>query len=216
DSLEFTFFLSYPKTEAIEVMIENRGSYQFFLINSGRTPGVNSSFRMEGLTDCIAPVTSIPQSEWRAGLPEPSYSRIETEVEHVVVHHSAGSNTNQDFTQVVRDIYIYHTEVNGWSDIGYNYLIAQDGSIYNGRDPGNLAQDNVLGAHFCGSNSTTMGVCLLGNFQTASITTSTRLSLQNLVAWKLEKENLTPYVTHQHDLCLYEALIGHRDGCSTL
>ena len=66
-----------------------------------------------------------------------------------MVHHSAGSNTNSNYTQVVRDIYLYHTQVNGcWSDIGYNYLVAQDGSIYNGRDPGALEQDDVLGRSF--------------------------------------------------------------------
>jgi len=111
---------------------------------------------MESLTDCRAPVTSIPQSEWRAGLTEPSYSRIETEVEHVVVHHSAGSNTNRNYTQVVRDIYIYHTEVNGWSDIGYHYVIKKDGTIEEGRPL------KKTGAHVRGANRGTVGVCFVG------------------------------------------------------
>lgn len=216
DSPSFTYFLSLPKSGSIEILIEDQDTFQLFLINSGTAPEVESSFRIDAQNECISPINAIPQSEWRAGLPDPDYSRINTEVEHLVVHHSAGSNSNPNYTQVVRDIYLYHTEVNGWSDIGYNYLIAQDGSVYNGRDPGSLEQDNVLGAHFCGANSMTMGVCLLGNYETANITPSARLNLQNLLAWKLEKEDLSPYATNQHSLGLLEAIIGHRDGCATL
>jgi hypothetical protein len=63
----------------------------------------------------------IQQSEWRDGLPEPNYNRSFTTTKNMIVHHSAGSNNISDFTQAVRDIYIFHTQENGWSDIGYNY-----------------------------------------------------------------------------------------------
>ncbi len=216
DAPEYTYFISLSKKDNIEVLIEDTDTYQLILINSGSSPAVRSNFRMSAQNICIDPINAIPQSEWRAGLPNPTYSRIATNVEHVVVHHSAGANTNTNYTQVVRDIYLYHTQVNGWSDIGYNYLIAQDGSVYKGRDPASLDQDNVLGAHFCGANSNTMGVCLLGNYETADISSAASSSLQNLLAWKMEKEGLTPYTTHQHAIGLFEAIIGHRDGCSTL
>ena len=83
------------------------------------------------------------------------------------MHHSAGSTFDTNYTAVVRSYYLLHTEVNGWDDIGYNYLIARDGSIFAGRDPQNrtgVAQDNVHGAHFCGKNDYTMGICVIGDF----------------------------------------------------
>ena len=165
--------------------------------------------------ECNEPAL-IHQAEWRAGLPPPSYTRSFSDVEHVIVHHSAGSNSNTNFEQVVRDIYLYHTQVNGWSDIGYNYLIDQEGTIYAGRDPGDGEQDNVVGAHFCGKNTSTMGICLLGNYETAQPTTASLQSLSNLTAWKMKHEQLDPFGNAIHRGEDLDRLAGHRDGCATL
>lgn len=216
DAPEFTYFLSHGKREINDIRIEIDGDADIFLINSGETPSANASARVESPGECTFSFNAIPQSEWRAGLPDPNYTRTATNVKHVVVHHSAGSNTNTNYTQVVRDIYLYHTQINGWSDIGYNYLVAQDGSIYNGRDPGSLEQDDVLGAHFCGSNSTTMGICMLGNYESVQLSSSNYSSLIDIIIWKLDHEELTPYVKNQHALGNFDAIVGHRDGCSTL
>ena len=217
DVPEFTYFLSYSGRASEEIVLEEaEENVEVYLINSGETPQAAATFRMESPNECTFSFSAIPQSEWRAGLPEPNYTRSSTNVRHVVVHHSAGSNTNSNYTQVVRDIYLYHTQVNGWSDIGYNYLVAQDGSIYNGRDPGALEQDDVLGAHFCGSNSTTMGICMLGNYETAQMNFANYMSLLDIITWKLDHEGLTPYSSNQHALGTFDSVIGHRDGCSTL
>ena len=136
---------------------------------------------------------------------------------HVIIHHSAGSNTNTNYTQVVRDIYLYHTEVNGWSDIGYNYVIAQDGTIFKGRDPDTGAQDDVRGAHFCGKNSNTMGICLLGTYTTISPTEDAVNALHSLITWKLDKEGLNPQgFSPLADIAELGVVAGHRDGCATL
>ncbi len=216
DAPEYTYFLSYDRQFTSEIKLEGIEEVEMYMINSGVSPNANASSRIESSHECSHSFNAIPQSEWRAGLPEPSYTRSATNVKHVVVHHSAGSNTNSNYTQVVRDIYLYHTQVNGWSDIGYNYLIAQDGSIYNGRDPGSLEQDDVLGAHFCGSNSTTMGICMLGNYESAQLNSANYYSLLDVITWKLDHEGLTPFTNNQHALGNFEAIIGHRDGCSTL
>ena len=217
DAPEFTYFLSYSGRASEEIVLEEvEENVEVYLINSGETPQAAATFRMESPNECTFSFSAIPQSEWRAGLPEPNYTRSSTNVRHLVVHHSAGSNTNSNYTQVVRDIYLYHTQVNGWSDIGYNYLVAQDGSIYNGRDPGALEQDDVLGAHFCGSNSTTMGICMLGNYETTQTNSANYMSLLDIITWKLDHEGLSPYTKNQHALGNFDAIIGHRDGCSTL
>ncbi len=167
-------------------------------------------------SDCLQEPTSIAQQVWRSGLQAPQYNRAFSTVKHLIIHHSAGSNNNTNYTQVVRDIYIYHTEVNGWSDIGYNYLIAQDGTIFKGRDPENGDQDNVRGAHFCGMNTGTMGVCLLGDYTSIAPTDETIQSLLNLVSWKLDKESLNAFEAFAfNDISNLGAISGHRDGCAT-
>ncbi|MCK9451484.1 MAG: N-acetylmuramoyl-L-alanine amidase [Bacteroidales bacterium] len=167
--------------------------------------------------DCDSPPI-IPQEVWRKGLPDPDYTRIPNEVNHQIIHHSASQNDLTDYTNLVRSIYLYHTEVNGWSDIGYNYLIAPDGSVYAGRDAGeNLSQDDVLGAHFCGSNNSTMGICMLGTFSDFTPTTQALQALEQLLVWKSAKEILDPLAHLAHPLNQNLGTIaGHRDGCATL
>ncbi len=169
----------------------------------------------EALNNCELP-TIVQQSEWRSGLSEPNYKRSFTTTRNMIVHHSAYPNSITNYRQAVRDIYILHTQENGWSDIGYNYLIAPDGMLYAGRDPADGEQDKVIGAHFCGSNSNTMGVCLLGNFQEQDATGSAYSTIEQLFAWKAFKDNLDPLTQNPHPLNSNLGVIaGHRDGCNT-
>ncbi len=159
---------------------------------------------------------SIDQEDWRAGLPAPSYSRVFTATKHIIIHHAASSNSLTDYENVVRNIYLFHTQDRGWSDIGYNYVIAQDGTIFKGRDPGSGTQDLVRGAHFCGANSNTTGICILGNLSEVPVTEEARSSLIDLLNWKTLKDELDPLGTGSHSLNANLKIIsGHRDGCST-
>jgi hypothetical protein len=160
----------------------------------------------------------VPQAVWRSGLPGPSYNRVETQVRHVIVHHSAGSNSNTDHLATVRNIYIFHTRDRGWSDIGYNFLVARDGTIFQGRSFGDQNTDSgsIRGAHFCGNNSGTMGICMLGNFNTAQPSDTAMSSLRQLTAWKLHKESLDPLETYAHPANSSLGVIAaHRNGCAT-
>src|SRR5882757_8692697 len=46
-------------------------------------------------------------------------------VQMVFVHHTATSNdyTESQVPSILRSIYAYHVQANGWNDIGYNYLV---------------------------------------------------------------------------------------------
>lgn len=182
------------------------------------TPELNKNLKRENYTSdsCTHP-DMIMQEEWRQGLPDPDYDRIPNAVSHQIIHHSATDNELTDYVNLVRSIYLYHTEVNGWSDMGYNYLISPDGVLFAGRDPGeNLMQDNVLGAHFCASNSGTMGICLLGTFMTQVPNEAAINTLNKLISWKAIQSNLDPEGSSAHPLNQELGTIaGHRDGCST-
>lgn len=148
---------------------------------------------------------------------EPSGSVVATDVTHQIVHHSAGANSSDDWPAVVRAIWDYHVNTNNWSDIGYNWLVDPDGNIYQGRGWLN-GNDEVQGAHFCGTNSNTMGACLLGNFEEAEPAPKALASLEELLAWKSDQKGIDPLGQEFHassGLNLYN-ISGHRDGCSTL
>lgn len=70
------------------------------------------------------------------------------------VHHTAGPAT-----QTPREIQAFHMNVNGWQDIGYGYLIAANGTIYEGRGY------EVHAAHSPGKNHQP-SVALIGTYST--------------------------------------------------
>lgn len=193
------------------------GDVLFHFINSGATPDTDrKNHKLK--QGCGKPKT-INQPEWRAGLPEPNYQPVYSKVNHVIIHHSAGSNDDINYTYVVRQIYLYHTEVRKYSDIAYNFLIAPNGAIYEGREGEEEREEDIVGAHFCGKNTNTMGVCLLGNYETVVPAMPMLESLEQLMAWKLSKENLDPFDANIHPAGTASTLgniAGHRDGCPTL
>lgn len=131
-------------------------------------------------------------------------------ISHLVVHHSAGSNTSPNWAATVRAIWDFHVNTRGWDDIGYNYLIDPDGVIYEGRG------NDVQAAHFSCMNQGTMGVCLLGDFNTATPTTAVINSLIEIMGWKAcdideDPRDTTFFNNGAVDLI---NLCGHRDGNS--
>lgn len=176
-------------------------------------------FKNKTKNDCQKPET-ISQKLWRDGLPNPKPNRTTSTVNHCVIHHSAGSNTDSNYVNTLRNIYLLHTQSNGWDDIGYNYIIAPNGLIFAGRDAlGAGDEDNIVGAHFCAKNSGTMGICLLGNYNTITPSESLINSLSHLLTWKLVKENISAHDSFIHPNGIGTALpviTMHRSGCATI
>lgn len=135
-----------------------------------------------------------------------------TTVTHLIAHHTAMGNEapNSDWPAIVRSIWNFHVFERGWADIGYNYLIDPNGVIYEGRAGG----DNVVGAHFSGVNSGTMGVALLGTFTSAPPTSKALNSLKKIFAWKCDQRGLDPEGTSLHAASQrnLKTISGHRDG----
>jgi hypothetical protein len=72
----------------------------------------------------------------------------------IAVHHSA------DGSRSPRDIQNIHFSQQRFADIGYHFVIDQAGVIWEGRPI------NVRGANVSRHNTGTIGICLLGNFET--------------------------------------------------
>jgi hypothetical protein len=198
-----------------------KGTLTFHFLNSYSAQISNNTFRVMNEDICSEPAIISPDY-WRKGLAEPVGTPVETEVDHLIIHHSA-ADPSGDYVNEIRNIYLLHTEVNKWDDIGYNFVIAPDGTIFQGRDNRDICQkDDVLGAHMCGKNSGTMGICLLGDFTDKLPAEKCLHSLYLLLAWKASKESMDIFGSSLHALGGYTTtapesslahVAGHRDGC---
>ncbi len=147
------------------------------------------------------------------GQNSPLWTPQYTTVTHLIVHHTATSNSSEDWPAIVRSIWNYHTNSKGWGDIGYNYLIDANGVIYEGRAGGN----NVIGAHFSCANSNTMGVGMIGTFTSVSPAANALSNLEEILAWKSDDSSINPLTTAWHNptQLTLNNLSGHRDANPT-
>lgn len=74
------------------------------------------------------------------------------EIDEIIIHCS-DTPANMDCGR--DEIDRWH-KANGWSGIGYHYVIRRDGTIEDGRDI------EMIGAHALGHNANSIGVCLIG------------------------------------------------------
>jgi hypothetical protein len=102
------------------------------------------------------------------------------------VHHTAGPPS-----QTIRQIQNYHMDNNDWSDIGYHFLVREDGTIYEGRP------FETWGAHSPAANQYP-SVSLIGTYSDKPPTDA-----QHRAVYEVK------------DYVRAGALRGHRDGWAT-
>jgi N-acetyl-anhydromuramyl-L-alanine amidase AmpD len=85
-----------------------------------------------------------------------------TEVDTAVIHHSVGPSLPKEGTlQHLKNIANYHIREKGDISIAYHYVIDGNGNVYQTNDVYDLTW------HGHGSNTTGIGICLLGDFTEA-------------------------------------------------
>ena len=111
------------------------------------------------------------------------------------LHHSDTPNNYapQDVPAIIRSIYAYHVESEGWCDVGYNFLVDRFGRIWEGRFGG--IDRAVLGAHTGGFNTNSFGVALIGTFTSAQPPQPMIDATAQLMAWKLAMSYANPMGT---------------------
>jgi hypothetical protein len=136
-------------------------------------------------------------------------------VQMAFVHHTAGSNdySRSDSRAIVRSIYAYHTQGQGWCDIGYNFLVDRFGTVFEGRAGG--INTPVRGAHAGDYNVKTVGVSLMGNFEKVRPSRAMKRGLTRLLAWKLSSYYRYPRTKARINGRSFEKISGHRDAMST-
>ena len=144
------------------------------------------------------------------------------------LHHTDGTNdyTSSAVPSIIRSIYAYHVESNGWCDIGYNFLVDRFGRIWEGRYGG--ITKPVIGAHTGGFNTDSFGVSLIGNFTSTAPPTAMLSAAEKLFAWRLGAYYRDPTATTTMlagsfsgsryttgSTVTFKVISGHRDADTT-
>ena len=169
---------------------------QVSLIDPGTSPGdaaLDAAMPAAMASAATTAPALITRAQWGAdeSLAKPTERNSALKV--MFVHHTATANTYAGTAAAaaqVRAIYAYHTKTNGWSDIGYNFLVDNAGTIFEGRK--HSIDELVMGAHTEGFNTDSMGVSGLGNYDIAAPPAAMMTSIARVAAWKLGPQGVDP------------------------
>jgi N-acetylmuramoyl-L-alanine amidase len=141
----------------------------------------------------------VTRSQWGARAPR-STRAMRRPVPRVFIHHTETSRCySQDrCAAVVRSVQNYHMDTKKWDDIGYNFLVGDDGKVYEGRGWNNV------GAHARDWNPTSYGIAMIGNFNGVLPSTAALNATKQLIACGKTRNISSSYTLH-----------GHRDGVCT-
>lgn len=170
--------------------------------------------------------TIIPRAAWAA--PKPKNAPSMGQVQVAFVHHTVNGNGygQDESAAIVRAIADYHMRSNGWSDIGYNFLVDRYGQIYEGRMGG--IDQPVVGAQAVGWNSISTGIAIIGTFENEPVPEAALNAVAALISWKLPLHGAptagtVPLVSSggagnrwaRGAAVDMPRIGGHKDGCST-
>lgn len=110
---------------------------------------------------------------------------------YFVIHHTEAIE-GEDGIERMRNIFDYHATVRKWGDIGYNYVIDSDGTVYEGRKGGN----GVRGAHSLNSfngknyNYGSIGIAVIGDYDKEKLSDKAQASLEKLIGFLAYANNI--------------------------
>jgi hypothetical protein len=133
----------------------------------------------------------IARKAWARGMAPPRVAPEYGAVEMAFVHHTENPNgyAAGEVPAMLRAIYVFHRHVNGWNDIGYNFVVDLYGRIFEARAGG--IDEPVVGAQAGGYNLVSTGIAVLGTFSSVPISNAARDALEKLLAWKLSLHGVT-------------------------
>ena len=126
----------------------------------------------------------------------------------LIIHHSGGTDADpladsSNFTfeqcnELHKERFNFISSLGFY--VGYQYYIEKDGTLKQGR------ADNEEGAHCIGYNTSSIGICLAGNFDAtlptdAQVVTLTKLLKEKSVQYNIPKENIVPHRKFAQKTC---------------
>ena len=105
-------------------------------------------------------------------------------IDKIILHCAATKEGRDIKTETIKS---WHVKGNGWSDIGYHYVIELDGTVKKGRPI------YRSGAHTKGHNTGSIGVCYIGGIDIEKKPKDTRTEAQRNAMDELINELLVEY-----------------------
>ncbi|KAM6932900.1 peptidoglycan recognition protein 5, partial [Xenentodon cancila] len=141
-------------------------------------------------------VNVISRLQWGAAFPKQK-EMVRGPARRVVIHHTAlhsykDLEERKDHLVTIQRL---HMNQRHFDDIGYNFLVSADGTVFEGRGWG------VVGAHTKGHNSDSLGIAFMGNFNNDTPTKEAILSVKRLLQLGVSQGFLEAHFV----------LCGHRD-----
>ena len=180
------------------------------------------------------------RADWGADESIRTSTRSYAPIQLITVHHTATQNDDPDPDARVRAIYEYHVRNNRWDDLGYQALISEAGTVYEGRwsgsdspscvtgggtgwDFGHHTADAkspiVTGAHTGGYNTGNFGVALLGTLTDVAPKAAARSALVDYLAELSKRHGIDPQAIVHYDNGTNAkdayTISGHRDFTAT-
>lgn len=112
---------------------------------------------------------------------------IRSKTTRLILHHAAAKSCG------AATIHQWHLN-NGWSGIGYHFVVRKNGTIERGRP------ENTVGAHASGANSDSIGICFEGDFMSETMTDTQKSAGKELVAYLKKKYGISKVQKHS-DVC---------------
>ncbi|XP_001605218.1 peptidoglycan-recognition protein SC2 [Nasonia vitripennis] len=144
----------------------------------------------------------IRRADWGARQPKGPLAPLAVEPPpYVIVHHAASDTcTSRAICQArLRSFQDYHMNTKKWSDIGYNFLVGEDGNVYEGRGWGKA------GAHAKTYNDKSIGICVIGNYENRSPNSAATEAVKSLISHGVSLGKINKAYS----------LIGHRQASPT-
>ncbi len=201
----------------------NLGASSLELIDTSKGPSLDEQNKegwldkLTGLFTGTAGATSdspyiYNRAQW--GSPEayssPEWDPTYEPLHRITVHHTATTYSGDSFA-AMRAIWHHHKNINGWGDIGYNYVVDSQGNMFQGRfydyAEAERQHGEVVGAHAYEHNRGTSGISVIGNYATADPPSEVFYSVARLAAYKAAEYDFNP----AYDNWFGPQLIGHRD-----
>ncbi len=173
----------------------------------------------------VAAPPIVRRSQWGADESLRSNQRSFAPIRKFVIHHTASANHPSNPASVIREMYGYHIQ-RGYADLGYNFVIDQNGVIYEGRysRPYGSGEQvtgedtngwGIVGGHAAAMNGATCGIVLMGDFTASDPTDAAVASLVWLLSWKAARHridaiNSDPYITRFGARVTTPNIAGHR------
>ncbi|CAF1961711.1 unnamed protein product [Rotaria magnacalcarata] len=143
-------------------------------------------------------VSFVDRGEWGAREPFEIQNLTRKPLSFYMIHHESEIATkcydDDSCIEQVQNIQYNHQNRLDYVDIGYHFLVGENGKVYEGRGW------DRQGAHSTGWNKDSFGICIIGNFNTASPNAKTLKAVRSWIECGVErghvKENYY-IITHQ-------------------